>query len=86
MPVIKIFILKDDPTIYLIGYVTELDEEPSYLLESCFSIAPDGTLSEYPLHVNTRDIFLTSTDILSILDPSITVLAEFHRTTKNIND
>ena len=29
---------------YLIGQVTELDEEPSILIEKCFEIKPDGTL------------------------------------------
>ena len=33
---------------YLIGQVTELDEEPSILIEKCFQIKPDGTLDAFP--------------------------------------
>lgn len=77
MPVIKILILKYDPTIYLIGSVVELDEEPSLLVENCYSIQDDGNLAVFPKHSVQRDIFLTSTDILTILDPAPDVLAQY---------
>ena len=37
---LKVILLKDRSE-YLIGQVTELDEEPSVLVEQCFSISED---------------------------------------------
>ena len=77
MPVIKILVLKYDLSVYLIGSVIELDEEPSLLIENCYSIQADGTLEQFPKHSVQRDVFLTSTDVLTILDPAPDVLAQY---------
>ncbi len=65
---IKIILLKQRPE-YLIGAVTELDEEPSILMEGCYEVTDDG-LVEFPKYSSQRDMFLTSDVVLSILDPS----------------
>lgn len=52
------------------GTMTELDEEPSILIENCHRVNEDGELSKFPLHTDQRDLFLTSDLIFSILDPS----------------
>ena len=52
-----------------------MDEEPSFLIENCYTVTPEVTLQEYPLHTSQRDLFLTSDDVMTILDPS-TVIAE----------
>ena len=66
-------ILKHHPTTYLLGKITEMDEEPSLLIENCYSVTPEVTLQEYPLHTSQRDLFLTYDDVMTILDPSLTV-------------
>ncbi len=66
---IKVILLKQRPE-YLIGAVTELDEEPSILIENCYEIQDDETLSPFPAFTEQRDMFLTSDTIMSILDPS----------------
>ena len=70
---LKLIILKHHPTTYLLGKITELDEEPSLLIENCYTITPEVTLQEYPLYTSQRDLFLTSDDVMTILDPSLTV-------------
>ena len=70
---LKLIILKHHPQTYLIGKITEMDEEPSLLIENCYSITPEVTLQEYPLHSSQRDFFLTSDDVMTILDPSLVV-------------
>jgi len=70
---LKLIILKHHPTTYLLGKITELDEEPNLLIEECYYVTPEGDLEEYPLHSSQRDIFLTSEDVMTILDPSLTV-------------
>ena len=72
---IKLVLLKDRPE-YLIGMVTELDEEPSLLIETCYEIV-DGDLIPFPKYSAQRDMFLTSETILTILDPSPEVLAKY---------
>ncbi len=72
---LKLIILKHHPTTYLLGKITEMEEEPSLLIENCYTITPEGTLQEYPLHAGQRDLFLTSDDVMTILDPS-PVIAE----------
>jgi len=72
---IKLILLKDRPE-YLIGMVTELDEEPSLLIETCYEIV-DGDLVPFPKYSAQRDIFLTSETILSILEPSPEVLEKY---------
>jgi hypothetical protein len=73
--VIKLVLLKERPE-YLIGKVTELDEEPSLLIETCYEIV-DGELIPFPKYSAQRDIFLTSETILTILDPSPEVLEKY---------
>jgi|TARA_X000000368_G_scaffold410196_1_gene393300 hypothetical protein len=51
------------------GEVTELDEEPSYLIQNVFKIN-EGSFDKYPLYTDQRDIFLTSDVVLTIVDPS----------------
>ena len=36
-------------------------------------MTPECQLEEYPLHSSQRDIFLTSEDVMTILDPSLTI-------------
>ena len=70
---LKLIILKHHPTTDLLGKITEMDEEPSLLIENCFYVTPECQLEEYPLHSSQRDLFLTSDDVMTILDPSLTV-------------
>lgn len=79
---IKVLILKNNPDTYLIGKLTEMDEEPSLLLEDSHVIESDGTVQVYPLHTDQRFLFLTSTDIMSILDPAPAVLAAYQKAVK----
>lgn len=72
---IKLVLLKDRPE-YLIGMVTELDEEPSLLIETCYEIV-DGELIPFPKYSAQRDMFLTSENILTILDPSPEILEKY---------
>jgi hypothetical protein len=73
---IKLVLLKQRPE-YLIGKVTELDEEPSLLIESCYEIV-EGDLVPFPRFSAQRDMFLTSDMILTILDPSPKVLETYN--------
>ena len=66
---IKVILLKQRPE-YLIGAVTELDEEPSILIENCFEVLSEEDLKPFPAFTEQRDMFLTSDTIMSILDPS----------------
>lgn len=55
------------------GAVTELDEEPSYLISDCMMVTgKDGELifEKYPYYTDQRDIFLTSDVVLTIVEPS----------------
>ena len=61
---VKLVLLKQRPE-YLIGKVTELDEEPSLLIESCYEIV-DGDLVPFPRFSAQRDMFLTSETIMSL--------------------
>ena len=76
---VKLLILKTDPSLYLLGTMTELDEEPSLLIETCFRLCPDGSLETYPLHTDQRDLFLTSDMVLTILDPSAAIVDAYKR-------
>ena len=73
---IKLVILKQRPE-YLIGKVTELDEEPSLLIENCYEITEEDTIIPFPKYSAQRDMFLTSDTIMSILDPSPEVLKKY---------
>tara|TARA_B100001250_G_scaffold242826_1_gene208722 strand:- start:242 stop:424 length:183 start_codon:yes stop_codon:yes gene_type:complete len=50
--------------------VTELDEEPSILIEACYEIISDEEIVPFPAFTSQRDVFLTSDCIMSILDPN----------------
>ena len=63
---------------YLLEKVTELDEEPIYLLESCYEVSEEGELIPFPKHSSQRDIFLTSDVILTILEPSQALLDKYN--------
>ena len=67
MTPLKIILLKDHT--HLRGAVTELDEEPSYLISDCMKIE-EGEYKRYPFYTNQRDIFLTSDVVLTIVEPS----------------
>ena len=66
---IKVILLKQRKE-YLIGAVTELDEEPSILIERCYEILSDDEIVPFPAFTQQRDMFLTSDVVMSILDPS----------------
>lgn len=74
---LKLIILKHHPQTYLLGKIQELDEEPSLLIEDCYSITPEAELQEYPLHTAQRYVFLTSDDVMSIMDPSPTIIKQY---------
>ena len=76
---VKILLLRNGSlTDYLIGKVTELDEEPSVLIEECYRIV-DGNLEVYPKYSAQRDLFLTSESIFTIVDPSKEMLGEYQK-------
>ena len=52
------------------GKVTELDEEPSLLIEGCYEVLSDEEIVPFPAFTSQRDMFLTSDVVMSILDPS----------------
>ena len=66
---VKVILLKQRSE-YLIGAVTELDEEPSILIEGCYEVISETELAPFPAFTAQRDMFLTSDVIMSILDPS----------------
>ena len=63
---------------YILAKVTELDEEPIYLLERCYEVSEEGELIPFPKHSSQRDIFLTSDVILTILEPSQALLDKYN--------
>ena len=63
---------------YLIAKITELDEDPVYLLERCYEVSEEGELIPFPKHSSQRDIFLTSDVVLTILEPSQTLLDKYN--------
>ena len=77
---LKLLILKHSPDFYLIGTITELDEEPSLLIENCYRVVDDGSLEEFPKFTEQRDLFLTSDLIFTILDPSAS-MADLYKAT-----
>ena len=66
---LKIILLKERSE-YLLGKVTELDEEPSILIEGCYQVMSDEEIIPFPAFTSQRDMFLTSECIMSILDPN----------------
>jgi hypothetical protein len=76
---LKILLLKNgNLSDYLIGKVTQLDEEPSVLVEGCYRVV-DGVLEEYPKYSSQRDLFLTSESLFTIVDPSDTIADEYKK-------
>ena len=67
--VVKLILLQQRKE-YLIGTITELDEEPSLLIENCYEVLGDEEIVPFPKYSSQRDIFLTSESVMSILDPS----------------
>ena len=67
--VVKLILLQQRNE-YLIGTVTELDEEPSLLIENCYEVLGDEEIVPFPKYSSQRDIFFTSESVMSILDPS----------------
>jgi hypothetical protein len=50
---VKVILLKDRES-YLIGSVSELDEEPAFLIENCFAIVECAEYGEDPSQLKTR--------------------------------
>ena len=66
---LKVILLKQRSE-YLLGKVTELDEEPRILIEGCYQVMSDEEIIPFPAFTSQRDMFLTSECIMSILDPN----------------
>jgi hypothetical protein len=66
---LKLILLKERQE-FLLGTVTQLDEEPSLLIENCYAVTGDETIEVFPPYTTQRDLFLTSESIFTILDPS----------------
>ena len=64
---------------YLIGKVTQLDEEPAVLVEGCYRILEGGALEQYPLYSSQRDLFLTSESLFTIVHPSDKIRDEYKK-------
>ena len=75
---VKLILLKNRGE-YLIGKVTELDEEPSVLIENCMEVTDEEIVKPFPQFTAQRDMFLTSDVILTILDPSPKVLETYNK-------
>ena len=76
--VVKLILLQQRNE-YLIGTITELDEEPSLLIEKCYEVTGEDTLTPFPKYSSQRDIFLTSENVLSILEPSKKLLEIYNK-------
>ena len=76
--VVKLILLQQRNE-YLIGTVTELDEEPSLLIENCYEVLGDEEIVPFPKYSSQRDIFLTSESVMSILDPSKKLLDIYNK-------
>jgi len=73
----KLIILKHHPQTYLLADLLELDEEPALCLQECCTINDDGGVQPYPKHTHQRDIFLSTDDVMTILDPSPAVAKQY---------
>ena len=76
--VVKLILLQQRNE-YLIGTITELEEEPSLLSEKCYEVTGEEFLTPFPKYSSQRDIFLTSENVLSILDPSDKLLKAYKK-------
>ena len=56
---------------FLLGKITEMDEEPSILIENCYEIRGEDEVVPFPPYSSQRDLFLTSEAIFTILEPSV---------------
>ena len=74
---VKLILLKTRSE-YLIGKITELDEEPSLLIENCYEVTDEDTIIPFPRFSAQRDVFLTSENVLSILDPAPKLLETYN--------
>jgi len=81
---VKLILLKADIHKYLIGKVTELDEEPSLLIENVYEVRDEKDIVKYPEYTDQRDLFLTSDVVFTIIDPSSTLLATYVTSTGDI--
>ena len=77
MAPITLVILRDNLS-YLMGEVTELDEEPSYLITGGMKIDGDKVYA-FPEYTDQRDVFLTSDVILTIVDPSKDAITNYKK-------
>ena len=75
--VVKLILLQQRSE-YLIGKITELDEEPSLLIENCYEVTDEDTIIPFPRFSAQRDVFLTSMNVLSILDPAPKLLETYN--------
>ena len=73
---VKLILLKDRQE-YLIGTLTQLDEEPAVFIENCYQVTGEGDIEIFPPYTNQRDLFLTSESIFTILDPTPKLLETY---------
>ncbi len=73
---LKLIILKSHPKVFLLGDVVELDEEPSYLLQNCHEVTGHGIV-KYPPYSDQDDLFLESTDVMTVVDPSPAIARDY---------
>ena len=52
---VKLILLKADINKYLIGKITELDEEPSLLIENVYQVRDEKDIVKYPQFTDQRD-------------------------------
>lgn len=70
-------ILLNNRNEYLVGLVTELDEEPEFLVENCYEVKGEDDLVPFPRFSGQRDVFLTTEAIFTIVDPSPKLLETY---------
>ena len=76
---LRLILLKDRNE-FLLGKITELDEEPSILIENCFEVRGDEDIVPFPPYSTQRDLFLTSESIFTIVDPSAAMVELYNFT------
>ena len=81
---LKLIILTNH--LYLVGKLTELEEEPSILIEDVYQVGADGSLQLYPMHTDQRYLFLTSDHVFSIVDPSTAVVKQYQSIGKSTTE
>lgn len=73
---LKLIILKYHPKVSLLGDLVEMDEEPSFLIQNCHEVTEDG-LKKFPYYSDQDDLFIESTDVLTVVDPSAKVAKQY---------